>query len=229
MRVVLSLLVVGLAAVSADVTEEQPEVDPEGVAHADKDCSNLFCKDTNDGHAHFLPKLNQETGKCECGSYFTEGPCAGMQCHHKGFLTKEVPANEVCVQWLSAVRLCVVRLPSPWSAVRRYSHMERDRGRLCRRTRNRACASIRALTNFATRRACRSSTTRAESMVGASASLRWTSIFTTRCRRTRRIRGFRSTVRTTEALVDSRGVDRIPMNTCPNVHSRHVLLHRRRR
>ena len=82
MRVVLSLLVVGLAAVSADVTEEQPEVDPEGVAHADRDCSNLFCKDTNDGHAHFLPKLNQETGKCECGSYFTEGPCAGMQCAH---------------------------------------------------------------------------------------------------------------------------------------------------
>ena len=82
MRVVLSLLVFGLAAVSADVTEEQPEVDPEGVAHADKDCSNLFCKDTNDGHAHFLPKLNQETGKCECGSYFTEGPCAGMQCAH---------------------------------------------------------------------------------------------------------------------------------------------------
>ncbi len=88
MRVVLSLLVVGLAAVSADVTEEQPEVDPEGVAHAGKDCSNLllvvFCKDTNDGHAHFkfLPKLNQETGKCECGSYFTEGSCAGMQCAH---------------------------------------------------------------------------------------------------------------------------------------------------
>jgi len=107
MRVVLSLLVVGLAAVSADVTEEQPEVDPEGVAHADKDCSNLFCKDTNDGHAHFLPKLNQETGKCECGSYFTEGPCAGMQCHHKGFLTKEVPANETHPESCVCVNPCV--------------------------------------------------------------------------------------------------------------------------
>jgi hypothetical protein len=92
MRVVLSLLVVGLAAVSA---EPQPQVDPEGVAHADEDCSKLFCKDTDQGHVHFQPKKNPETGKCECGGYYTEGPCAGLKCPTAGFLTKELPANEV--------------------------------------------------------------------------------------------------------------------------------------
>ena len=111
MRVVLSLLVVGLAAVSA---EPQPQVDPEGVAHADedRDCSKLFCKDTDQGHVHFQPKKSPETGKCGCGGYYTEGPCAGLKCPTAGFLTKELPANEV--RPVSAIRLS--SSSSPWSA-----------------------------------------------------------------------------------------------------------------
>jgi len=110
MRVVLSLLVIGLAAVSA---EPQPQVDPEGVAHADEDCSKLFCKDTDQGHVHFQPRKNPETGKCECGGYYTEGPCAGLKCPTAGFLTKELPANETHPASCVCVLPCLGRQCAP--------------------------------------------------------------------------------------------------------------------
>ena len=94
MQAALCILVFGIGAAYA---EEKPEADPEGVAHADEDCTKMVCKDTLQGHVHYMPQKNPETGKCqlECGGYYTEGPCAGLKCPVAGLLAKEVPANEV--------------------------------------------------------------------------------------------------------------------------------------